>query len=125
MRRASARILVAAAAVALTFTAGSGPVAAARAVSYEACVVERVPTAALMMLAGDGSHFELDLRTVQSNPFALAPGECVTVTGLDRDNEPGLRREYPRAAWLVEAQVISSPENHINRGSHSSNTDED
>ena len=125
MGQVSARTLLAAAVVALAMAAGAGPAAAAQTVTYEGCVVQRVPTAALMMLAGDGSHFELDLRSIQGNSFALTPGECVTVSGLDRDNEPGLRREFPQAGWLVEAQSISAPENHVNRGSHSSNTDEE
>ena len=46
------------------------------------------------MTPGDGALFELDLRPLPGTPFALRPGDCVTVFGLDRDNEPGLRREF-------------------------------
>jgi hypothetical protein len=97
---------------------------AAKDVAYEACVVDRRPTAALMTL-GEQVLFELDLRQVASTPFALRPGDCVTVFGLDRDNEPGLRREFPQASWLVEAQVIAATKSHLNPSSSSNNQDDD
>jgi hypothetical protein len=99
--------------------------AAAIEVTYEACVADRKPTSALMKLGDDQALFELDLRPLPGTPFALRPGDCVTVTGLDRDNDPGLRREYPQAGWLVEAAKISAVKSHLNPSSHSSNQDED
>src|SRR3954453_15770146 len=81
-----------------------GPVLAAKEVTIEACVVDRKPTSALMS-PGDDVLFEVDLRGVKNNQFAMKQDECVTIVGLDRDNEPGLRREFPQGSWLVEAQV--------------------
>jgi hypothetical protein len=104
--------------------AGPGP-AAAKEVTIEACVVERKPTSALMELYGDPVLFELDLRPIPGTPFALSPDDCVTVTGQDRDNERGLRREFPQAGWVVEATDISNAASHLNRSSHSSNTHDD
>ena len=97
--------------------------AAAKEVSYEACVADRKPTSALMKL-DEQALFELDLRPIPGTPFALKPGDCVTVTGLDRDNEPGLRREFPQASWLVEAATISDAKSHLNP-SRTSNQDDD
>jgi hypothetical protein len=96
---------------------GVRPAAAAGEVTYDACVVERHPTAALMRLEGDVALFELDLRPVPGQPFALSPGDCVTVTGIDRDNQPGLRREFSQASWLVEAAKISDEKSHLNPSS--------
>ena len=110
-------------AVGLIVVSTPGP-AAAKEVNYEACVVDRKPTSALMKLE-EQALFELDLRPIPDTPFALKPGDCVTVTGLDRDNEPGLRREFPQASWLVEAAKISDTKSHVNPSSHSSNSDED
>jgi hypothetical protein len=103
------RILTAAV-LGLTGLAASfpGSALAAREVTIEACVVERKPTSALMT-PGDQVFFEVDLRGVANNQFAMNPDECVTIVGLDRDNEPGLRREFPKGSWLVEAQVIQAP----------------
>jgi hypothetical protein len=95
-------------------------VAAAQEVTYEACVVERRPTAALMQHVADRALFELDLRGIPGTPFALRPEECVTVTGRDRGGEPGLRREFPQAGWLIEAWAISDIQDHVNRGSEAS-----
>jgi hypothetical protein len=120
----SGTLFSAAAAMGLVLAAPPSPAAAAE-VTYAACVVDRKPTSALMQLTGDIALFELDLRPIPGTPFALDPGECVTVTGLDRGTEPGLRREFPRAGWLVEAHVIAADQSHLNRGSHSSNQDED
>ena len=110
-------------AVGLIVVSTAGP-AAAKEVNYEACVVDRKPTSALMKLE-EQALFELDLRPIPGTPFALKPGDCVTVTGIDRGNQPGLRREFPQASWLVEASVIAADQTHVNRGSHSSNSDED
>jgi hypothetical protein len=96
---------------------------AAQVVTYEACVVERKPSSALMTL-GERVLFELDLRGVPSTPFALRAGECVTVQGLARDSEPGLRREFPQASWLVEAQSIQAAPSHLNPA-NTSNSGED
>lgn len=113
MRRMKARTFSLTAALAAVLLAGiAAPPASAREVSYEACVADRTPTAALMKI--DQTLFELDLRPIPATPFALKPGDCVTVTGLDRDNEPGLRREFPQASWLVEAAKISDAKSHLN-----------
>jgi hypothetical protein len=125
MRHSSIRILLSAGALIAASTIVAPPAAEAREVTYEACVVDRRPTAALMKLSGDQALFELDLRPIPGTPFALKPGECVTVTGIDRDNEPGLRREFPQASWLVEAAVIQDVKNHVNPSHHSSNSDDD
>jgi hypothetical protein len=116
MRPKSGLKLIAALALGLTGLAASlpGPALAAKEVTIEACVVERKPTSALMT-PGDHVLFELDLRGVPNTPFALKQDECVTVIGLDRDNEPGLRREFPQGSWLVEAQLIQPPSNQSPR----------
>ena len=69
------------------------PALAAKAVTIEACVIARKPTSALMS-PGDKVLFEVDLRGVPNSQFALQQDECVTIVGLDRDDEPGLR-EFP------------------------------
>jgi hypothetical protein len=56
--------------------------------------------------------------------FALAPGDCVSLTGIDRDNQPGLRREFPQASWLVEAANFSDEQSHLNP-SHYEDLDKD
>ena len=108
-KQASLRIL-SVAVLGLTGLAASlpSPALAAKEVTIEACVVDRKPTSALMS-PGDDVLFEVDLRGVKNNQFAMKQDECVTVVGLDRDNEPGLRREFPQGGWLVEAQVIQAP----------------
>jgi hypothetical protein len=112
--------------LALSLLVGMSPrPAAAKEVTYEACVVDRKPTSALMNLGDDEVLFELDLRPIPNTPFALNPGDCVSVTGLDRDNEPGLRREYPQAGWLVEAATIAAVKSHLNPSSSSGKQDED
>jgi hypothetical protein len=106
-------------------TLSGPPVAAARLVSMDVCIVDRKPTSALAVPVGDIVQFELDLRAVGNTPYALKPGECVAIEGLDRDNEPGLRREFPQGAWLVEAYAISGPVDHTVRPRRSNNNDDD
>ena len=103
---------------AVSGTAGNGNAggAAPRAIgeplaTYEACVVRRNPSSALMRL-GDGTFFELDLRPIPDTPFALAPDDCVTVEGLYRDNQPGLRREFPEGAFVLEGRDIRDAPSH-------------
>jgi hypothetical protein len=112
-------------ALALGLAVADGPRAAAAAdvVDYEACVVERRPSAALMAMVMDRTLFELDLRSVPATPFALQPDDCVVVTGIDRGSGAGLRREFPRADWLIEAVAISSIEDRVNRGSPAGSPD--
>jgi hypothetical protein len=83
-------------------------------VTIEACVVRRNPTSALMRAVFDGVLFELDLRGIPDTPFALQPDECVLVHGRNRDNQPGLRREFVEGLFLVEARLIEDGPTHLN-----------
>ena len=119
MRATSPRALLGAAALAcgLALAVGPLPTSADGAVTYEACVVTRRPTAALMSHVADRALFELDLRPIPGTPFALRPDDCVTVTGLDRGTGAGLRREFPQADWLIEAWAIEEIREPADRGS--------
>ena len=124
MRRTSPRARLAVWALALGLALAGGPrPAAAEEVIYDACVVYRRPTSALMSHVLDRALFEVDLRLVPDSPFALLPDDCVRVTGRDRGNEPGLRREFPQAGWVIEAWAISEIRDHVNRGSPAGNQD--
>lgn len=87
--------------------------AAAKFVSFVGCVVERKAEAVLMTM-GDGINFEVDLRKVKNNPFALNPGECVLVEGWD--GAP--KREFSQAAYAIEAQQILAPEDEVGTEQH-------
>jgi hypothetical protein len=76
----------------------------AKPVTLEACIVDLKPTSALMRI--DSALFELDLRRVHNTDVRLQAGDCVDISGEDRGNQAGLRREFPQASWLVEANSI-------------------
>ena len=119
--RSNALAVLAAPAVAIGLALAGPEVAAAQEVTYEGCVVERRPAAALMEHVADRALFEVDLRPIPGTPFALRPEECVIVTGwFHRADEPGLRREFPEAGWLIEAWAISDVQDRVNRGSEAS-----
>ena len=124
MREMSPRALLRARGLAgALLLAATPPTGAAQTVAYEACVVERRPTAALMAQVVDRALFELDLRLVPATPFALRPDECVLVIGFDRGGGAGLRREFPQADWLIEAVAIAGISDHVNRGSPAGSQD--
>ena len=107
-------------------TAAPVPALAVRQASYDACIAQRQETAALMKLDGQ-VFFELDLRGLPSSTLstlALRPGDCISIVGLDRGTEAGLRRLYPQGGWLVEAQSIDTvPEVVRRRGAGNPNED--
>jgi hypothetical protein len=116
MRRTMQIMLVIAATLGLGYglLESARPALAAKNVTIEACVVDRKPTAALMD-AGDKIYFEVGLSNVLNSPYNVKVDDCFKIQGLDRDNEPGINRQYPQGGWYVEAYSIDDPADHVNK----------